>query len=144
MKALDLRWQRLVTTTGQTCDRCGASEAAMERARAELETALKPLGIAVRLEKIEIAPEAFAGGPMESNRIWVAGRPLEDWVGGRAGSSRCCAACGDADCRTLEVDGAVHEAIPERLILQAAFSALPTLVDDGTPSAAAAAGRPPR
>lgn len=144
MKTLDLRWQRLVTTTGQTCDRCGATEAAMERARAELETALQPLGIAVRLEKIEIAPAAFAGEPVESNRIWVAGRPLEDWVGGRAGSSRCCAACGDADCRTLEVDGQVHEAIPERLILQAAFTALPTLVDDGAPSAAAAAGRPPR
>ncbi|WP_050976198.1 DUF2703 domain-containing protein [Azoarcus olearius] len=144
MKTLDLRWQRLVTTEGATCDRCGATEAAVEHACTELQTALQPLGIAVRLEKIEIAPEAFAGEPAESNRIWIAGRPLEDWVGGHAGSSPCCAACGDADCRTLEVDGEVHEAIPERLILQAAFTALPTLVDEGAPSAAAAADPPGR
>lgn len=134
MKTLTLRWQRLVTDAGQTCDRCGSTEAAMERAHATLRAALAPLGIAVTLEKVVIAPAAFAGAPAESNRIWVAGRPLEDWVGARAGRSRCCAACGDADCRTLEVGGQVHEAIPEKRILQAALSALTTLADDGSPS----------
>ncbi len=61
--------------------------------------------------------------PSESNRIWIAGRPLEDWLDASVGKSTCCSACGGAECRTLEIGSATFETIPEELILKAALLA---------------------
>ena len=58
-----------------------------------------------------------------SNRIWIAGKPIEEWLEGTVGSSRCCSVCGDSECRTVEVRGTTFEAIPEQLILKAALLA---------------------
>lgn len=127
MKTLNIVWQRLVTPAGDTCARCGATGTAVHNAVATLEQALQPLGIRVALELRAIEPDAFRDRPAESNRIWLAGRPLEDWLGAGVGASACCDACGGADCRTLELQGESYEAIPEGLIVQAALSALSSL-----------------
>jgi hypothetical protein len=84
----------------------------------------------VSLELKEIDAAAFADDPDASNRIWVAGKPLEDWIGAKVGSSRCCSVCGDTDCRTIRVDGTSFEAIPQPVILKAALVAASTLLDD--------------
>ncbi|MEA5097108.1 MAG: DUF2703 domain-containing protein [Burkholderiaceae bacterium] len=52
---------------------------------------------------------------------------MEHWLEASAGSSRCCAACGNADCRTLEVDGKSFDAIPEELLIKAALRAVAVL-----------------
>ena len=123
MKPLPIAWQRLVSSEGQTCDRCGTTYEALQRVIAKLKNVLAPIGLEPVLETKEIPEHSFKADPSASNRIWIAGRALEEWLGARVGSSRCCSVCGESECRTLEIGGAVFEAIPEDLILRAALVA---------------------
>jgi hypothetical protein len=123
MKPLGIVWQRLVNTGGQTCDRCGATYDSLQRAIAKLKDTLGPLGLEPTLETREIDGESFKADPSVSNRIWIEGRPLEEWLGATVGESRCCSVCGESECRTVEIAGTVFEAIPEELILKAALVA---------------------
>jgi hypothetical protein len=125
---LPIVWQRLVGEQGTTCPRCGSTQLAVERAVKSLAEALRPLGIAPTLETREIDQATFDAAPAESNRIWIAGRPLEDWVDAATGSSQCCSVCGTAYCRTVEVDGKSFEAVPERLIVRAGLAAAASLL----------------
>jgi anti-sigma factor RsiW len=129
MKNLSITWQRLVDESGSTCPRCAGTEQEMQRAVERLRAALEPLGVQPVLETREIAPATFMQQPDQSNRIWIGGRPLEDWLGARTGSSRCCDACGDEECRTLEINGASHEVIPEALVVRAGLIAASQLLD---------------
>ena len=129
MKSLPIVWQRLVSSGGETCDRCHATHEEVLRAISKLKEALRPLGIEPTLEIKEIDEESFKANPSESNRIWIAGRPMEEWLGARVGSSRCCSVCGDSACRTVEVGETTFEAIPEKLFLKAALVASSELLD---------------
>ena len=91
-----------------------------------------PLGIDPQLEFADIEEGTFTANPLESNRIWIAGRPMEDWLRGNVGSSRCCSVCGDSDCRTLEIQGTSFETIPETLIVKAGLLAAAELLDVST------------
>ncbi len=122
MKTLSIRWQRLVAD-GQTCPRCGATEEAVEDAVSTLRKSLAPLGIEIALEKAELTVAEFKRSPLASNEILIDGRSLESWIGGGTGQSPCCDVCGPSDCRTLEVGGEVHEAIPSGLIVKAGLLA---------------------
>jgi uncharacterized protein DUF2703 len=123
MRQLPIIWQRLVSADGRTCLRCDATHQHLRTAVAKLKDVLKPLDIEPVLEVREIDDRSFKSKPEESNRIWIAGRPMEEWLGAAIGSSRCCSVCGDAPCRTMEVEGAVFEDIPEAVILKAALIA---------------------
>jgi len=101
----------------------------MQLAVSKLKDALRPLDIEPTFEIREIGEEAFKASPSESNRIWIAGRPMEEWLGARVGSSRCCSVCGESECRTVEVEGTTFEAIPEKLFLKAALTASAQLID---------------
>jgi hypothetical protein len=96
MKVLTIRWQRLVSE-GRTCDRCGSTQAELERAMKVLTDVLRPLGIEPRLQADEIHQAAFAAAPGESNRIWIADKPLEYWITADVGSSQCCSVCGESE-----------------------------------------------
>jgi len=78
-----------------------------------------PLGIEPVLETREIDEAAFKAKPAESNRIWIAGKPIEEWVNTSVGSSPCCSVCGDSECRTVDVGGATYEVVPEELLVKA-------------------------
>ena len=119
MKPLPIVWQRLVNTEGRTCPRCHGTGDEMLGALDRLRAALAPLGVEPQLESVELNEAVFLTRPSESNRIWIAGKPLEEWLGGQTGSSRCCNECGDKDCRTVEVAGQTYEVIPEELIVRA-------------------------
>lgn len=129
MKKLVIVWQRLVTDAGSTCPRCGSTQQEIERALVRLKATLEPMGVEPVLETREIDQATFKAQPLESNRVWIAGRPLEAWLDGRVGSSACCDVCGDAECRTVEVDGIHYEAIPENLLVRAALIAASQLLD---------------
>jgi Domain of unknown function (DUF2703) len=130
LRTLPIHWQRLVSPEGQTCPRCAATGDEVHKAVAILEQALPLLGIQPELKISEIDTSAFRANPAESNRITIADRTIEEWLGGHTGGSRCCSVCGDSDCRTVEVGGVSFEAIPERLILKAALMASVTLLDE--------------
>lgn len=123
MKQLPILWQRLVGPEGKTCDRCHATHTEMLRAMDKLRMSLGPLGIEPVLEVRELDEAAFHANPSESNRIWIAGRPLEEWLGARVGSSPCCSVCGTSNCRTVQVEGRTFETISEPLFLKAALAA---------------------
>lgn len=134
MKNLPILWQRLVDTTGSTCPRCAGTQQEMQRAVERLRAALEPLGVRPVLETRAMDSATFLQQPDQSNRIWIGGRPLEDWLGARSGASTCCAVCGDAQCRTLEVDGARHEVVPEALLVRAGLIAASQMIDPTLPS----------
>lgn len=121
-KPLTIAWQRLVSNE-QTRERCRGTEHELRKAVDQLKDALALLGFEPRLSVARIDEQAFRAAPLESNRIWIAGVPLEDWLGAREGASRCCAACGDADCRTIRLDQQTFEVIPAELIVRAALAA---------------------
>ena len=127
MTPLPILWQRLVSE-GKTCVRCGATYQEMQRAIEKLSQSLHPLGIEPRLEVREIDEQSFRANPSESNRIWIAGRPMGEWLGASVGSSRCCSVCGTTECRTVEVEGTTFETIPEAPFLRAALVAASQLL----------------
>ena len=130
-RSLVIEWQRLVTDAGATCPRCAGTEAELTRARDTLGAALSPLGIRVDLTTRALDDASFRSAPSESNRIWVAGRPLEDWLDADVGATPCCDECGDEPCRTLAVDGAVHEVVPADIIVRAGLLAAAGLLAPG-------------
>jgi len=79
------------------------------------------------LTEEKLSPKEFAEDVSESNRIWIANRPLEEWLGGESGMSPCGFCCSELDesveCRTLSVDGGTYEVIPARLIVKAGLMA---------------------
>lgn len=94
----------------------------MERAISKLQEALRPLGIQPTLETKVMDTASFRADPSESNRVWIAGKPMEEWLDASVGKSRCCSVCGESDCRTVEVGGTVFESIPENLFIRAALA----------------------
>ncbi|MBI2765882.1 MAG: DUF2703 domain-containing protein [Chloroflexi bacterium] len=123
MKPLPIVWQRLVSSDGRTCDRCSDTHEELLRAVSKLKAALEPLGIEPTLEVRELGQALFDVNPSESNRVWIAGQPMEAWLGAETGSSRCCSVCGESECRTMKVGDSEFEAVPEYLFLKAALLA---------------------
>ncbi|BCS51888.1 DUF2703 domain-containing protein [Geobacter sp. SVR] len=122
MKTLSITWQRLLDD-GKTCPRCGSTEIEVEKAVALLTQSLAPLGITVVLAKSDLNAEQFAKDTLQSNRIQIDGKLLEEWIGGETGQSQCCEVCGPNDCRTMTVESEVLEVIPAELIVKAGLLA---------------------
>jgi hypothetical protein len=135
MKPLPILWKRLVDKD-ETCPRCSSTERNVAAAVVKLESALQPLGIHPVLETRAMDDATFRAAPAESNRIWIDGKPMEDWLGALAGNSPCCEVCGDLPCRTMELHGQTYEAIPEDLIVRAAMIAASQLIVPGATTSA--------
>jgi len=90
MNVLEIRWQRLLDEKGRTCDRCGTTETMVEEAVNKLKGSMKGLGIGVLLEKSAIGPAEFSKDTLQSNRIWINGKPIEEWLSATSGQSKCC------------------------------------------------------
>jgi hypothetical protein len=133
-RTLTVRWQRLVNEAGGTCQRCATTQGEVRLAADTLKRSLRPLNMKVVVEERPMTREEFAKDVSQSNRIFVNGRSLVDWLGGTIGMSSCEGCCPElgpkVKCRTLTVDGQVYEAVPAPLIvragLRAAESALAT------------------
>ena len=91
---------------------------------------LRPLDIEPVLETRQIDDAMFRADPSLSNRIWVDGTPMEEWLDASVGSSRCCSVCGDAECRTVEIGDTTFETIPERVLVRAALIATAQMLGD--------------
>jgi hypothetical protein len=133
MKTLTITWQRLLMDEdGRTCVRCGSTEKELERAAETLKQSLAPLGIEVVLLKKALDAEAFARDALESNRIWIGGKPLEEWLGADVGRSVCCDVCGNAECRTVEMRQERHETVPADLVVRAGLVAASGMIAAGS------------
>jgi hypothetical protein len=123
MKQLIIRWQRLINESGQTCERCTDTGSTVENAYKKLKKSFVELGIEVELKKEILDFSIFIKDPLQSNRIWIAERPLEEWIGATVGKSQCCDVCGDSECRTISINQDTFENIPEYLIIKAGLLA---------------------
>ena len=92
-----------------------------------LNNSFAPVGIKVILEKEERSVTKFKN-PLEANRIWINNCLVKHWLGAKVGYRPCCDICGHNDCRTVEVQGQMYEAIPAEIIIKAALSAASQLV----------------
>jgi hypothetical protein len=116
----------------------------VEEAVNKLKGTLKGLGIDVILEKSAISPSEFSKDTLESNRIWIDGKPIEEWLSATSGQSKCCTVCGDSDCRTVTVGGKTYEAIPTELIVKAGLLAGAELLRDNPVSPCCPSAEPPK
>lgn len=128
MKTLTIIWQRLVDENNQTCPRCGETGGSVKTAFEKLKKALSELEIKVELKEKKLAFPLFNQDPLQSNRIWVGDKLLEEWIGGTTGKSKCCDTCGDSECRTISIGDNTFESIPESLIVRAGLLAAAELL----------------
>jgi hypothetical protein len=139
MKSLRIKWQRLVYSGDKTCERCGETGQEVSNAVEKLKNSLKPLGIEVILEEKALSIDACAKDISQSNRIWIAERPLEEWLGAKVGKSLCSTCCGElgekVECRTVEIGVKIYESIPADLVLQAGLLAAVEIIK-GKPTSA--------
>ncbi len=136
MKTLVIEWQRLLNEKKKTCPRCNSTEQEVEKAVLILKKDLASFGIDVMLRKGTIDPATFRKDVLQSNKIVIEGKILEDWLGAKTGKSKCCETCGEAECRTVEYDDQTHEVIPSDLIVRAAFIAASQVFSVKLPRAA--------
>jgi len=123
MKTLVVEWQRLLDEQKQTCPRCGTTEQEVEKAVQQLNHVLSQSGVVISLTKKGIDPDSFKKDVLQSNKILIAGKLMEEWLGAKTGQSKCCETCGDAECRTVVYADETHEAIPADLIVRAGLVA---------------------
>lgn len=123
MEKLQIVWQRLVDE-GETCPRCKQTGEEVQKAVSTLKKSLKPMNIDVIFEKKELSVEEFKESPLQSNRITLNGKSLEEWLNADTGKSPCCDVCGPTECRTTEIDGETYEDIPAELIVKAGLAAV--------------------
>ncbi len=139
MKILKIKWQRLIYDKDKTCQRCGTTGKEVHIAIEKLKASLKPLGIEVVLKEEALSVDACAKDISQSNRIWIAGRPLEEWLGAKVGKSLCSTCCGElgenVECRTVESGGKIYEAIPADLVLRAGLLAAAEIIRERPASA---------
>jgi len=128
MKKLTISWQRLVDEVGRTCERCSNTENSVEVSFTQLKKSLSELGIEVELKKEMLSPSTFKKDPLQSNRIMINERSLEDWIGATVGKSQCCAVCGESECRTIATKQNTFETIPENIIIRAGLLAAADLL----------------
>jgi len=135
---LNVRWQRLVTEDGSTCDRCGGTQEELRKAIGTLRESLRPLGIEVASTEEALTTEECAADIIGSNRILIGGRSLEEWLGAEVGQSpceSCCTAIGeDVECRTVDLDGTTYEVVPAELIVRAGLVAASNLMQSPAPA----------
>lgn len=128
MKTLIIKWQRLVDHNDQTCPRCNETGESVKTAFEKLKKALSELNIVVELQEKKLDFPIFNQDPLQSNRIWIGDKLLEEWIGGTTGKSKCCDTCGDSDCRTISIGEITYESIPESLIIRSGLLAAAELL----------------
>jgi hypothetical protein len=122
MKTLKIIWQRLVVE-GEQCSRCSSTEQEVEKAFQTLKQSLAPSGTNVLLEKKELGLETYKEDVLASNRIWIGGRPIEEWLHAQVSESLCRGPCCKNNIRTLKVRDTIHENIKADIIIEAGFKA---------------------
>ena len=134
-KTLKVEWQRFVSESAVTCSRCELTQKEVQKAFKSLKKSLAPLGIKVTLEEKTLDSAACAKDISQSNRIWIGGHPLEEWLGAEVGKSPCAGCCAElgekVECRTIQVDGQTYEKIPAELIIKAGLLAASEQVATG-------------
>jgi len=113
-----IEWKHIGRDVENTCVRCGETGLAVMHTVEEIRPALGKEGITVRIIETVLPNEEIA----ESNSILFNGIPLEDLIEGMTVTTTPCISCtcitgqDEAECRGVEYEGTLYEAIPAGLI----------------------------
>lgn len=115
-----IEWKHLVQDDA-TCVRCSDTGKTLAQLIGELARECEGNGVRIVFRETPLGPDRLR----ESNQILFDGIPLMDVLPGAVAGENPCASCcyllGQTTfCRTIEHEGKVYEAIPERLIRAAA------------------------
>lgn len=130
MKKLTIQWQRLLDNTGHTCPRCSETGDTIENAIKKLKKSFAEIDVDIEFVKQPLNFKQFSIDTLQSNRILIGNKTLEEWIGASVGKSRCCDVCGDSDCRTLTFGQSTFEVVPEDLIIKASLLAAAELFNE--------------
>ena len=124
MPQLEIEWKHF-DRSGNTCLRCSDTGKTLQEVVSKLATRYGDKGIAVRLKETLLDASELS----RSNQILFNGASLEDLVNGaqliESHCISCCELIGEeVSCRAVVVEGETYEAIPEKLIRQAADAAV--------------------
>lgn len=122
-KELVIKWQRLMYN-GETCPRCSDTEKEIKKAIDALKKICENSNIKLKFKKEKITKKEFEKNPLESNRIFINNKPIENYINAKTGKSKCCNICGNTDCRTIIVKKNQFEVISSDIIIQAALTAI--------------------
>jgi hypothetical protein len=127
-RTLTLEWQRMIDEEGNVCCGSPGTEEAVSAARERLAKELEDSGIDVVLVRSEFTPEECMGCPERANRVLVAGRGVDFWLGADMSASPCEGFCKQAlgdegSCQNLVYEGETYEVIPAELIVKAGLTA---------------------
>lgn len=120
MKTLTIEWKHL-DRDGDTCDRCGNTGRTLRKTVSALRRQCRPCGVAIKLIETKLPARRL----QESNAILFNGVPLEIALGDAKVRESDCGSCATllgqaSQCRAVERRGKTYEAIPEKLIREAA------------------------
>jgi arsenite methyltransferase len=123
-KELHIEW-RHIRDRATTCSRCAATGQTLDDVVGQLATELEGRGVQLTFTETVLPPHEVA----TSNVLLFNGVPLERLLHRAKASDNHCGSCSalfeqETNCRTIEQDGEVYEAIPEALIRQAALAAI--------------------
>lgn len=119
-KEIVIEWKHIGRDVENTCVRCGETGLAVIDAVEEIRPALGEEGITVRIIETVLPYEEIS----ESNSILFNGIPLEDLIERMTVTTTPCISCtcitgqDEAECRAVEYEGTLYEAIPIELILR--------------------------
>ena len=120
MKTLTIEWKHL-DRDGDTCDRCGDTGRTLRKTVRFMRRHCRPCGVAIKLIETKLPARRLK----ESNMILFNGVPLETALGDAKESASTCGSCSTlvgqaSQCRTVRRGSKTYEAIPEKLIREAA------------------------
>lgn len=120
MKTLTIEWKHL-DRDGNTCDRCGDTGRTLRKTVRTMRRRCRPCGVAIKLIETRLPARRLK----ESNMILFNGVPLETALGDAMVRKNDCGSCSTlvgqaAQCRAVQRRGKTFEAIPDKLIQEAA------------------------
>jgi len=132
-KVVVLSWQRPQAAACKGCEKCGPTQAEMQKAAAQLNEKLAGRGVRVRVE------EAVGARPgkkaiVSGTNVWVCDVPLETWLGAGIGVKPCdCSSGGQSmSCKVVNLNGQSYQVIPADLVVRAGLLAADMLIEQGS------------
>lgn len=129
-KTIVISWKKSDAASCKGCEKCGATEAEVNKAVTSLKTKLADRGFKVRAEERKAVPANVK--PSEVG-IWVCDIPLETWLAAGVGLKPCdpSQGCQMSSCKVLYVDGRTYETVPADMMMRACFLASDQLAENG-------------
>ena len=124
MEKLLIEWKHF-DKEGKTCFRCRETGVHLKQSIRELKASLLEKGVEIKLRETKLTEDQMD----KSNSLLFDGVPIENVLSEVSVLRNTCDSCGDlagnpCDCRAVQTNNVIHEAIPKKIIKQAILMSL--------------------